>query len=134
MELDCEVTLVTSVVDEAPPPTVPVGAKIKELVWAEVATLRLEEATVLEEATTLAAAVVPAELSPDPPAVAVGKEPESWVWDRGTQPLEEMLAKLGVAPVKSFSAFGPGSGKTTSVPGVVLQVLMDSRLATKSSG
>lgn len=83
---------------------------------------------------TLGAAVVPAEFPVDPPAVAVGNEPEPWVWDRGTQPLDEMLAKLGVAPVRSFSTFGPGSGKTTSVPEVVLQVLIDSRLATKSSG
>lgn len=94
----------------------------------------MDETTALEEVVALADAVVPAELPPEPPAVAVGKELEPWVCDRGTQPLEEMLAKLGVAPVRSFSTFEPGSGKTTSVPEVVLQELMDPRLATKSSG
>lgn len=57
-----------------------------------------------------AASELPSDDDPDPPAVAVGSDFESWLWLLGTQPAWLMLAKLGVAPVRSFSTLGPGSG------------------------
>lgn len=85
-------------------------------------------------AKTLEPEPEPAEASSPPPAVAVGREAAPWVWLTGTQPSAETLAKEGVAPVRSLRTLGPGSGKTTSVPGDVLHELTESRLATNSSG